>query len=672
VIRLLAGLSLRAKITAAFVVIVLGGASVSTLVGSRIIAQALLGQASRRVRHGLEAARMVYVSRLDRIRRIVSRVAWSDELEAAARDRRVAPLQRMLDEHLRKEGGLDFIGFVGRDRSLVAHGRTAARQTPRSLEPALRAALTGRGVESIEILTAEELALEAPELPGRAQIRVAARAPGGADGADVADGKVRSGMVLIAAVPVRSREDVVGAAYGGALLNNGTELVDQIKDLIFGRERYDRSEIGAASIFMGDVRIATSLMPRPDERGMGTHVAGEIAETVLQRGELWHGPALVVNRHYITAYEPLRNHSGRIIGMLGVGMQERPFLAVRTDMMLSFLVVAVIGVLIVLGLTYVITRSMILPLEEMVAGTKRIASGDEDYRVRVRSHDEIGHLAASFNKMLDALKATKAELQEWAANLEAKVRDRTEELVAVQQSMVQSEKLASLGRLAAGVAHEVNNPLGGILAFSMLALEDCGEDHALRGKLELISKQAMRCRDIVKGLLDFSRKTDITPSPTDVNAVVEKTLSLLANQAMFLNIKTVRRFAEGLPPVLIDAGQLQQVVMNLVLNSVDAMEQTGSLTIETRDERAAGEVILSVADTGKGIPAEVLPLIFEPFFTTKKVGQGTGLGLAIVHGIVARAGGRIDVATAKTGTTFSIHFPSKPAPQAVASGGTPS
>jgi two-component system NtrC family sensor kinase len=207
------------------------------------------------------------------------------------------------------------------------------------------------------------------------------------------------------------------------------------------------------------------------------------------------------------------------------------------------------------------------------------------------------------------------------------------------------------------VAHEINNPLGGILTFSMLALEDCDEDHPLKQSLEVIVKQTLRCRETVKGLLDFARQSSSTPSATEINTVVDKTLLLLENQASFQNIRTVRNFAPDLPPVLIDAGQLQQVVVNIVINAADAMEESGTLTLATSRAANGQEILLKISDTGKGIPEDILPLIFEPFFTTKKVGKGTGLGLAIVHGIVTRAGGKIEVTSSSKGATFTIRLP---------------
>jgi len=311
----------------------------------------------------------------------------------------------------------------------------------------------------------------------------------------------------------------------------------------------------------------------------------------------------------------------------------------------------------VFALTYFITRKTISPLEEMVAATKTIANGNLDVSVRVSSHDEIGDLAVAFNDMLASLRTMKTELEQWARTLEEKVKERTEVLVAVRSRMVQSEKLASIGRLAAGVAHSINNPLGGILSLSMLAIEDCDAANPLRGDLEIIVKQTERCREIVKGLLDFSRQSNARVESTDVSAVVDSALSLLQRQAVFQNIKVVRNAQAGVPVVLIDPGQLQEVVTCLVLNAIDAMEESGTLTVDTAAEPEPPEVIIRVSDTGQGIPQEAMPFIFEPFFTTKRVGQGTGLGLAIVHGIVTRAGGRVEVASSPKGATFTVRLP---------------
>jgi two-component system NtrC family sensor kinase len=478
-----------------------------------------------------------------------------------------------------------------------------------------------------------------------------------ADGVGVRPPDLTAGLVLFAAVPVKVRGRTVGALYGGTLLNNRIEIVDRVELLLYGGEKYRDRQLGTISILLGDVWISTNMTRAPGMRATGITLSPDIARPVLGNGQKWSGRASVLNDWYVASCEPIRSHSGKVVGALYVAILEAPFLAARTQVMQTFLVVCLVGLFIVFALTYLLTHTMIHPLEEMVAATKRIAAGDLDVSVNVASRDEVGELAGSFNHMLASLKTMNSELQEWAHTLEEKVRERTAELVSVQARMVQSEKLASIGRLAAGVAHGINNPLGGILSLTMLALEDMPADHPLRTDLDTIVKQTLRCRDIVKGLLEFSRQSETQADVTDVTSVIDSTLALLERQPIFQNIRVVRSLQPNLPPVLIDPGQLQEIIVNIVLNGVDAMEEHGGLTVEAAADEAAGEIVIRITDTGKGIPPDVMPFLFEPFFTTKKVGQGTGLGLAIVHGVVTRAGGRVEATSSPGATTFTIRLP---------------
>ena len=650
-------LSLRSKITASFTLIVVGGTVVSTLIGSRIITTALLNQARMRGRQGLEAARIVYGERLSAVKEQTVRTGSSDVLLDAVRSGSAEALEGVLDR-ARAESGLSFLTFVdARTRRAVRAGDAPSQApVPPALEAVVKSALAGKTVASTEVLDHDGLEAESPTMAGEAVVTLVP-AP---NGRRPLPHDVTSGLVLVSATPLRLRGTTVGVLYGGILLNRHNEIVDRVEQLVYGAEKYKGRQIGTVSIFLGDVRISTNVREAPGERAVGTTLSPEIALVVLTQGQSWSGRAYVVDDWYVATYEPIRNSARAVIGALYVGILEEPFLAARTEVMLTFLVVCALGLVIVFVLTYVLTLTMIHPLEEMVAATKRIATGDLDVTVNVASRDEIGELATSFNNMLASLKTMNSELQEWAHTLEEKVRQRTDELVAVQARMAQSEKLASIGRLAAGVAHGINNPLGGILSLTMLALEDCGPDHPLRNDLDTIVKQTLRCREIVKGLLDFSRQSETRATRTAINPIIDGTLSLLERQAIFQNIRTVRILRDDLPPVLIDPGQLQEVAINIVLNAVDAMEENGEITVETRLNQRAGEVVIRISDTGKGIAPEVMPFIFEPFFTTKKVGQGTGLGLAIVHGIVTRAGGRVEVASSPSGTTFIITLPVAP------------
>jgi two-component system, NtrC family, sensor kinase len=655
-INLLRDLSLRAKITISFVLIVICGTSISTFMGSKIITRAMLNEALKQIRQGLQVADMVYAENIETIQKSIVAAAGTDRLASALSVNNRESLPQVL-ERFRKENDLHFCSFVDAKSRLIvpASGeRTVPAETNSAPIPEfLNAALSTRKVMAgTELFSREELARGNRALAELARIAIIPASEEAPEHREV-DG----GMVLVAAAPVNTSSGFAGIIYGGVLLNRDNQLIARINNFVFGLKDNDSRAAGVVSIFMKDVRIATNVLDAFGQREFGTHIDADIYRAVVLDGKLDFSRAYVAGSWHRTACKPIRDHQNRIIGILGVGVPENPYLDVRTSMMLTFLLVAGIGVLVVLGITYFITRSMIYPLEEMVKASNRIAAGDLDHSVSIASRDEIGILANSFNKMLASIKTMKLELEEWGRTLEEKVHNRTEELVAVRTQMAQSEKLASLGRLAAGVAHEINNPLGGILTFSMLALEDCDEDHPLKQSLEVIVKQTLRCRETVKGLLDFARQSSTAPSLSEVNNVVDKTLLLLENQTIFQNIRIVRKFDPDLPNVLIDAGQLQQVIVNIVINAADAMEENGVLTIETTNLPRTKEIMIRISDTGKGIPEDVMPFIFEPFFTTKKVGKGTGLGLSIVHGIVTRAGGNIEATSSSKGATFTIRLP---------------
>jgi two-component system NtrC family sensor kinase len=654
-ISFLRDVSLRVKMTISFVLIVICGTAISTLIGSRIVTRAMLNEAVKQIRHGLKAADMIYATRLETVRKSVTGAAQTEQLATALGSRNKDSLPRVL-ARIRDENRLQFLTFVEANRQWTARASQAevdpTGAIPDPISDLVKNAAAGKVSAATELFRRETLLKEDPALAERSRITIVPESA-----AEANRGEINDGMVLIAAAPVNTGSGFMGVLYGGILLNRDEELVSRINEFVFGGNDYANSNAGTVSIFMKDVRIASSALGSSSPPQIGTPTSAEIQQSVLSQGNHFYGRDLISGDWHLTAYEPIRDHLNRIVGILYVGIPENPFLAVRTSMMLTFLLVAGAGVAVVLAITYFITRSMILPLEEMVKASNRIAAGDLDHSVSITSQDEIGILANSFNKMLASIKTMKLELEEWGRTLEEKVNKRTEELVAVQMQMAQSEKLASIGRLAAGVAHEINNPLGGILTFSMLALEDCDDDHPLKQSLEVIVKQTLRCRETVKGLLDFARQSSATPSLTEVNSVVDKTLLLLENQTIFQNIRTVRKFSPDLPNVLIDAGQLQQVVINLVINAVDAMEENGVLTMETCKAPRTEEILVRVSDTGKGIPEDIMPLIFEPFFTTKKVGKGTGLGLSIVHGIITRVGGKIEVASSSKGATFTIRLP---------------
>jgi two-component system, NtrC family, sensor kinase len=622
--------------------VVIGGTAVSTLIGSQIITSALLDEARARNAHGLDAARILYSETLDTTARLVGRAATSEALVDAAQSGSAEAFWPIV-RRLRDESGLDFLEFVPSSQIERAAGPCL---TDSSLGRLIQSARSGAGANATEVLERPCLLAQSATLADRADTRVAS-----------SSADTTAGLALVAAVPVGAAgAPSAGVMYGGTLLNRRTDLVNRVKQLVYGDVTYRSRDAGTVSIFLGDVRVAVSATTEPAQ-AIGTQLPAQVLRSALTNGERWQGRAAEGYEWYVAACEPLRNYSGQVVGAVYVGMLEAPILAIRTDVMLTFLLVCIVGLAIVFAFTYLITRRTISPLEQMVAATKRIAAGDLSVRVSASSRDEIGDLAASFNDMLSSLQAMKSELEEWGRTLEERVRQRSEELVTVQSRMAQSEKLASIGRLAAGVAHSINNPLGGILSLSMLALESTDPTPTLREDLKTIAEQALRCREIVKGLLDFSRGSEARLTRTDITPVVDSTVSLLERQGVFHRIEVARRLETGLPSVLIDPGRLQEALTSLVLNAVDAMEEGGVLTVETAEAPLTSEVLIRVQDTGRGIAPDVMSFIFEPFFTTKKVGKGTGLGLAIVHGIVTGAGGRVEVATSPQGTTFTVRLP---------------
>ncbi len=238
------------------------------------------------------------------------------------------------------------------------------------------------------------------------------------------------------------------------------------------------------------------------------------------------------------------------------------------------------------------------------------------------------------------------------------LRKSLEVLKKTQAQLLQSEKMASVGQLAAGVAHELNNPLGGILIYANLMLEKMPKGSREAEDLERIMKETERCRRIVRGLLDFSRQTHIEAAIVDINQILQSTLALVTQQALFHNIKVTQNLDETLPKVFVDVGQMQQVFLNIILNAVEAMEGKGELTITSKLDEDEEHVLLTIRDTGPGIPTEVINKIFEPFFTTKPQGKGTGLGLAIAYGIVQRHKGEIIVESrVNQGTAFTVRLP---------------
>jgi two-component system, NtrC family, sensor kinase len=285
------------------------------------------------------------------------------------------------------------------------------------------------------------------------------------------------------------------------------------------------------------------------------------------------------------------------------------------------------------------SRRLTKPIEQLALAAERIGHGDFDTRTRSESSDEIGALAIAFNSM--------------AAGLQ----ERERALAQTQQALVRSEKMSAFGQLSAGIAHEVKNPLAGILGHAQLAMRRLGPGNAAAVSLDLIAQETRRCSGIINNLLRFARQDQPQFLPLDVNAAVDAALAIVDHQLALQGIRIVRETGKDLPPVAGDFNQLQQVLVNLAINAQQAMAgRRGELCVRTRS--SSGQVLIEVQDAGPGIPPELQARIFEPFFTTKDAGQGTGLGLSVSYGIIENHGGRIEVHSPPgQGATFVISLP---------------
>lgn len=652
-------LSLSAKLISSYLVILGIGGLAITVVGSSIVSSTIMAEAERTVKHDLAIARAVYEQELRVMRRSLEVAAAGITIPRLLASGDTVALLDYLQE-IRSPDRMDFLTLAGPDgRVLFRTTESTVRGGDATRSPVVAAALRERSsVAGTEVFTGDQLARESPGLAQRARIPLEPTP----HSSEAQNGDLTSGLVLISAVPVH---DVTGRTaaviYAGQVINRDFGIVDQVWQELYLEETRRSGGTGTVTLFLGDVRVSTNVRTRDGQRALGTRVSDEVREAVLDGGGTWNGRAYVVDAWYITAYEPIRNVAGQTIGMLYVGLPEASYVATRNSVIISFLLIASVGFLLVLGVTYLGIQRMTRPLGQMVDATRSIAAGDFEHEVEVdaRSEGEIARLAGSFNLMLHSLREMRADLEEWGRTLEEKVHERTDALVKMRDRVAQSQRLASLGMLAAGVAHEVNNPLGGILALTALTLEDLPEDDPSRENLEEVVRQTERCRDIVKRLLEFSRQSEVSAEELDLNEVLENTLNLLRRQSIFFNIHVDRELDPELPKVLGDRSQLQQVFMNILMNAAQAMEeQEGTLTVVTHALPGDQGAELRFSDTGHGIAPDHLDRIFDPFFSSGKEGLGTGLGLSIAYGIITRHHGSIAVESRPgIGTTFTIHLP---------------
>jgi len=490
-------------------------------------------------------------------------------------------------------------------------------------------------------------------------------------------------LELVASDADRSSGLIRRATHDGMLLNRLDDVQGTIERLAEGPDVaairvYDkvgrivlssaRSELGRSiavdaspctTCHVGDAPASLETVQLPDEARLG-------GERVLRQ------LSIIPNEPGCAAAGCHdRSANETVLGVLDVEMSMMPLGEALADARRHLIWTTLVLVLVIGVAAAGIYRRLIhRPIRRLQEGTRRIAEGDLESRIEVEGRHELALLAADFNRMAEDLARTEKQITEWSHTLEDRVVEKTSELRDAQRQVMHMEKMASLGKLSATVAHEINNPLSGVLTYARLVERELDEQpideethKELVRYLQLVQQETSRCSQIVNNLLVFARRSPTAMAMVDVNAVVERSLMLIRHHLEIRGIDLETSYLVRDPGIEADAAQLQQALVALFVNAVEAMRTGGRLSVRLTGD--ADLVRIDIGDTGTGIEPETLPLIFEPFFSTKIAESGVGLGLAVVYGIVHRHGGRIDVESAVgVGTTFHLRFPRTPPPDA--------
>jgi two-component system NtrC family sensor kinase len=637
-------MKLQTRLVIGFLIATCLTGAVATLVGITMINLTTLDEVQRKVQQDINTAKLVYRHNLERLEYQLQFIALRSPIHEAILSGNLQPLEdlRVLirsgtfqsPEHM----SLDMLTLVDtKGRVIYRAANPNAKGDVILWDSVVRRCLEEKRPESSAIIMPYDVIIaQNPKLADRVKIPIV-KTP---QSVEIKEKVLNRGMVLRAAYPIVDKDrNLLGALVGGVLLNRDYSIVDTIKETVYRDERYKGRDMGFATIFLGGVRISTNVMTHGNKRAVGTIVSKEVYDQVIGRGKDWIGSAFVVNDWYISSYTPIWDIDNKIIGMLYTGILEKKYRDMKINTILMFLGITTLGMVVAFFISFRLGQSIIRRIRILKQATVAISSGDLDYQLPPGSSSGFDMLDEAFNNMARSLK------------------DRDDRLQKAFQRITRTERLASLGQMAAGVAHEINNPLGGILLYSNLVLEEFPSNHPSRENMEKIIYQTERCKKIVQNLLDFARTPSGDMALIHINDVILTSLNLVKDQSIFHGIVITTDLADGLPQVMGDVSRLEEVFLNLFINAADAIEVKGTLHISSRFS-STGMVKISITDTGKGIDKAYLPHIFEPFFTTKEPGQGTGLGLSITYGIIQKHNGFIDVESeAGKGTTFIITLP---------------
>ncbi len=577
----------------------------------------------------------------------------------------------------RRELGLDFLYIANRQGRVSGVAPIQARPRVDPGWPVISQAFLGGSSTGVDIFSNADLAAISPDLAARARLDLVPTA-----NAVPTDRNTETrGMVVHSAshvsLPMDEATGVTGGTgaeadgvlVGGLLLNQNLVFIDTINDLVYRESSLPEGSQGTATLFLDDVRISTNVRLFEGRRALGTRVSAVVRGNVLTDGKVWLDSAFVVNDWYISAYEPIVDSFGKRVGMLYVGFLEKPFAQTKYESLLiiigAFLFVATLSVPIFLRWA----RGIFKPLERMTQTIARVESGDFDARTDINQvQDEISLVAEHLDDLLDQVQERDKRLRAWNEELNARVdartrelRDANRQLEATTKQLIMSEKLAAIGEITAGVAHEINNPVAVIQGNLDVVRDVLGKNARLaETEFRLIDEQVSRINMIVTKLLQFAKPEEYAGfierhAPGEVIADCLPLVQHLLNKA---DIEIVCH-SNATRLILMNRTELQQVLVNLMVNALHAMPDSGTLTLIDEDAEQDGKrgILISVRDTGTGMSAEILGRIFDPFYTTKRR-EGTGLGLSISKTLIDRQGGQMTVESEPgQGTVFTIWLP---------------
>jgi two-component system NtrC family sensor kinase len=622
--------SLRTKLLVSFIVVVLAGGISSGIIVTRMVGQTIITEAQNKVRHDLASAWMVYNERSNRIKDVLILTTKRDLIIRSLVAKDLETLRREL-ERVRLDYSLDVLTVTDSKGIVLVRARPPYRTGDyQGNDPLVREALKKEVLASTEIILREELEKEGEGLDRQAFMEVITTPKAKAR----PQAQETSGMILKAAVPILDvNANLLGVLYGGTLLNRNYEIVDKIKETVFRGERYKGKETGTSTIFQRDLRISTNVRDKAGLRAIGTLIARDVHEQVLENGNPWIDRAFVVNDWYITAYDPIRDRKGEVIGVLYVGTLEQPYADLRRDVIYSFGLIAFIGVILVFIMAYFLTRSITRPIGELARVAESIADGNLGHELTIESSDEVGRLSASFNRMIRNLKATLEELY----GVNAKLQD------------LNRHYLEMLGF----VTHELMQPMGVLKGYLIMLRDETLGSLSTPKQKQAVATMLRNVNGLVNMIQKYLQLGRIEAGRMEVNKtsflvfkealapILEDEKQQIEARRMVVLIENEEAFRAA--EVFADPVLLRIVFSNLIGNALKYGWEGGKIWCGFQED--AQNCIFYVKNEGRGIPSLKLNQVFEKFARLdrdmERRQRGTGLGLFNAKEIIEKHGGAI-------------------------------